>query len=259
MPNDGQRVIAQATKYLGRHEIPMGSNTDQGGPIDRWERAYGLRGEPWCGMFAAGMYFEAGVDDDSIGHPATQVMYDRAKALGAIVSYPIPGSYFVYPGIHTGIVVRDLGGGVVETIEGNHGDRVATARRAYGPGTGLYFLAPRAIRDGAKPTPPARDYFLEDVGATPILRGPWRSKQARDKNLASLPAARRAHARPIRTARGKYAFLEGARRLYGPWGSKSQRDDARKILEARLGRTLRPMSRPARREKTSADPLGKTT
>lgn len=258
MSSLAEKVISTARKYVGIHENPLGSNRDGGGPIDRWQAAVGLRGVPWCGCAVKGWYAEAGVDDDGIAHPATQVMYDRARAQGAIVSEPIPGSMFVYPGIHTGLVVRDLGGGVVETIEGNTSDSVAYRRRAYGPGTGLYFLAPRAIRVGAKPKPPARDYYVEDPLATPILRGPWRSKAARDRALSRLPKARRARARAVRVGPGWYGFLEGPRRLYGPWDSNAARDDAHKKLESRLGRNLRRVSRPARRAAAVADALGKT-
>lgn len=258
MPDLPDRVIATARKYVGIRENPAGSNTDRGGPIDRWEKAWGLRGEPWCGMFAAGIYREAGVDDDGIAHPATQVMYDRARAVGAIVDRPVPGCFFVYPGVHTGIVVRDLGGGVVETIEGNTSDSVAYRRRAYGSGTGLYFLASRAVRLAAKPVAPARAYYLEDPEARPVLRGPWRSRKSRDRALSRLPASRRSRARAVRVGPGRYGFLEGARRLYGPWDSKAARDDAAKILEVRLGRKLRRVSKPAPRPVVSADALGKT-
>jgi hypothetical protein len=254
----GEKVIAKARSYVGRTEKPLGSNSDGGGPIDRWQAAYGLRRVPWCGCAVGGWYRESGVDDDGLAHPATQVMYDRARAQGAIVSSPIPGCMFVYPGIHTGIVVRDLGGGVVETIEGNTSDSVAYRRRAYGPGTGLYFIAPKAIRVGAKPSAPPRDYYVEDPAATPILRGPWRSKAARDRALARLPKDRRRRARAVRTAPGRYGFLEGPRRLYGPWDSKKARDEALKTLEARLGRNLRRVSRPAPRRAVAADALGKT-
>lgn len=257
MSNLANRVLDTARKYVGVREKPLGSNTDGGGPIDRWQKAWGLRRVPWCGCFADGVYREAGVDDDGIAHPSTQSMYDRARALGAVVDRPYPGCFFVYPGTHTGIVVRDLGGGVVETIEGNTSDSVAYRRRAYGPGTGLYFLAPRAIRVGVKPEPPARLYYVEDPSAKPVLRGPWRSKKARDRALARLPKARRARARAVRVGPGKYGFLEGARRLYGPWDSKDARDDAHKTLEARLGRNLRRVSKPAR-SSAKADALGKT-
>ena len=57
----------------------------------------------------------------------------------------------------------------------------------------------------------------------------------------------------------KYAFTLG-RRVYGPWLDKEGRDQAREVLERRLGRTLREFSRVRTTTGQAAAPqaLGKT-
>lgn len=253
----GERVAREAEKYVGVRENPLGSN--RGNPYpDRWERPWGMGyGWPWCGAFAAAMYKAADVDDQGIGHPATAYMAKRAVQVGAEITRPIPGCYIIWPGKHTGIVIRDLGGNVALTVEGNSSDGVYYRRRAYGPGTGVMFAAPLAVRVGNRPKPADRNYYLEDTAAKPVLRGPWSSRAARERVIAKLPASKR-NVRRVRLGKG-YAFYEGPRRVYGPWDDRDARDAARKTLEVRLGRTLRPYSRLApSAAAVAADALGKT-
>jgi hypothetical protein len=214
-------------------------------------------GWPWCGAFAAAMYKAVDVDDQGIGHPSTAYMATRARNVGAEVTRPMPGCYIIWPGTHTGIVIRDLGGNVVLTVEGNSSDGVFYRRRAYGPGTGVMFAAPLAVRLGNRPKPAPRNYYLEDTAARPVLRGPWRTRAMRERAIAKLPASKRG-VRRVRTGKG-YAFYEGPRRVFGPWDSKDARDNAQRTLEARLGRRLRPYSRLApTAAAVAADALGKT-
>lgn len=252
----GERVAREAEKYVGVRENPLGSN--RGNPYpDRWQRPWGMGyGWPWCGAYAAAMYKDAGVNDQDIGHPSTAVMAERARKVGAVISRPIPGAYIIWPGKHTGIVVRDLGGNVALTVEGNSSDGVYYRRRAYGPGTGVMFAAPLEVRIGNRPKPAARNYYLEDTAAKPVLRGPWRTRAARERVIAKRPASKR-NVRRVRVGKG-YAFYDGPRRVYGPWDDKAARDDAQRTLEARLGRRLRPYSRLAPTAAAKADALGKT-
>jgi len=254
----GERVARAAERYVGVRENPLGSN--RGNPYpDRWQSPWGLGyGWPWCGAFAAAMYTTAEVDDQQIAHPSTAEIYSRAKRLGAIYPKPIPGAMILWPGKHVGIVVRDLGGGVCLTVEGNTSDSVAYRRRAYGPGSGVFFVAPREVRVGYVPTSPRRDYYLEDVGAKPVLRGPWKIRSWRERIISRLPADRRSRVRRVRW-KGGFAFYDGPTRVYGPWSSKASRDRAQKILEDRIGRRLRPYSRLRKTAAPKAESLGKTT
>lgn len=251
----GQKVAEAAEKYIGVVENPMGSNRGKPYP-EGWQRPWGMGvGWPWCAAYADAMYKEAGVSDDGIGHPSTAVMYQRAKAKpGSIVSKPIPGAYILWPGTHVGIVIRDLGNGVCLTAEGNSGDGVRYRRRAYGPGTGVVLVAPTAIRVGHKPTAPERDYYLADPAAKPRVVGPWRTVAAREKRIKNIPGFVRRFRRG-----GKFYAEVGSPKTYGPWETKAQRNRAQKILEDRLGRRLRPYSRPSKGAAAKAEGLGKTT
>ena len=260
----GERVVHVAGKYLAVHENPWGSNLGRPQP-EGWQSAFGMRGVPWCACAVAGWYSEAGVDMQGIGSPSTQAMADRAKAVGAVVARPAPGVIGVYPGVHTFIVSHVVSAnatrtaGLIATIEGNHGDAVGTAVRSYGPGTGLMLIAPKELREQpAAVSSPERLYYIENLEAKPVLFGPWRSKAARDRRLAKLPAARRKAARPFHNARG-YGWLEGPRKLYGPWHTAAARNAALISLAKRLPhQPLRAMSKPAP-VNVRADGMGKTT
>jgi hypothetical protein len=254
----GEKVVAVARKYLGVRENPMGSNLGKPQPEGWQAKPWGMKGVPWCGCAVAGWYAEAGVDDEGIAHPSTWTMYQTAQKKKAIINSPVVGCMFVYPGIHTGIVTQVLPGNRVATLEGNTADSVGTHIRAYGPGTNLYFLAPKVLRRSgdSEPVKPLLEYWVEDVKAQPRLRGPWLTKAGRDKALAKLPYARRRLARPIRVGR-KYAFLEGPRRLFGPWSSTEARDNALKSLKKnRTEGAFRTFSK--RAPVAQADSLGKT-
>jgi len=90
------------------------------------------------------------------------------------------------------------------------------------------------------------------------MYGPWLTKAQREKVIAGLSPALQGQARRVRV-KGRYGFTLG-RRVYGPWVDAASRDSARKTLERRLGRTLRPYS-VARNATTTAkaEGLGKTT
>jgi hypothetical protein len=243
----GEKVASHAEKYVGVQENPLGSNRGTPYP-NAWEKPWGMGyGWPWCGAFAAAMYSEISVDDDGIGSPSTAVMYERAKARGAIVKRPVPGAFILWPGVHVGIVVRDLGNGICLSVEGNSGDGVRYRRRAYADAV---LVAPKAVRDYT-PVQPARRYYLEDTAAKPSLVGPWRSREARERAIKNFKNVRR-----VRVGK-KYAAYIGPRRVYGPWGDEASRNAARKTLEARLGRKMRPYSRAIQTVPAGAEDMGK--
>ena len=249
----GEKVAAQAERYVGVRENPMGSNRGKPYP-EKWQAPWGMgTGWPWCAAFADAMYKEVGVSDDGIGHPSTAVMYQRAKARGAIVKNPMVGAYILWPGVHVGIVVRVYGNGVVLTVEGNAGDGVRYKRRST---SGCVFVAPKAVRVGNNPAAAVRNYYLEDLRVkSPRFVGPWRTKAQRERALKNV----KTHVRRVRVGR-KYAAYIGPPKIYGPWATLSQRNAAKRVLEDRLGRRLRPYSRPAKGAPGGrAQSMGKTT
>ena len=55
-PTFGEQLVSQARKWKGRKENPLGSNGDQGGPIDGWLAYVGCEpGVPWCSGYACSM------------------------------------------------------------------------------------------------------------------------------------------------------------------------------------------------------------
>ena len=264
----GEKVVQVARKYLGVRELPVGSssNSDNGGPIDRWEGEFGIRNEPWCACAVHGWYQEAGVDMQGIGSPGVAAMCDKAKAVGALTNVAAPGIIGAYYGVHTFIIGHVISAnsagtaGLVFTYEGNTGDAVGTHTRAFGPGTGMTLIAVKALRDnpaGGAPKP-ERLYYIEDDSAQPIVYGRWRTQAGRDVKLAKLPASRKAAARPFHDAKG-WGWFEGPRKLYGPWHDAAARDIALASLRKHQpARPFRAVSKVAT-VNAQADAMGKTT
>jgi len=253
-----QKVAAQAVKYVGVRE--KGTNTDYGGPIDRWQNYWDMgRGTPigpvpWCGC-ACSAWLRAVPGVTDVSHPSTWEIVQRAKRNGWVTTRPVPGALIVWPeqgGRHVEMVVEVIGPNLLATVGGNVSDAVARKVRSL---DGATLVVSPELRNGrAEPVA----YWLEDVAATPRMVGPWRTKAAREKAIASMQPAARANVRRIRTSRGKYAALVGPRRLYGPWPTASARSSARAVLQRRLGRTLRPFSNRTPARGGSAESLGKT-
>lgn len=225
-------VLAIAERELGAREVPWGSN--KGPRVERYQAATHLAGTgwAWCAAFVEFCWEEAGLTDHP-ADPSTWIMFQRAKARGE-VSGPTPGGAIIWPGTHTGLVVAvDRARGVVHTIEGNTSDQVARRVRAI---AGAEFVTPRDLIPGPAIVPL---YWLEDPGARVDVYGPWRLRSWAERKLASLDLETRRVASIVEPGTGGYAIRVG-RRVYGPWRDQAARDAARKVLERRLGRTLRP-------------------
>lgn len=250
----GEKVAKVALGEVGVTEHPLGSNS--GTKVRSYQMATDLGGSgwPWCGAFVAWCYKMAHCPDDHLTSASTAVTYERAKKSGAIIKTPRVGAMLCWPGVHIGIIVENLGGGLVRTVEGNSSDSVRVRTRRIGE-NGSVIIAPSAIR-ASKPAPAPRVYYIERVDAKPRLLGPWRLKASRDRAYARLPRAVKRTARLIRTQGGKYGILVGPRKILGPWATKAQRDVALKTLRAR-GENVRPYSKP-KATVNSADSLGKT-
>lgn len=248
---NGEKVVKKAFEYLGVKEVPNGSN--RGKDIDRWEARWGMRAEPWCGMYADAMFSEAGVDDSGICHPATSQICVNGKKYKWNGRETIPpGSLWVNCGIHVAIVTRDNGDGTVSTIEGNKNNSVATGRRSV---SGYTIIIPPSVKNDATPPPVKRQYWLEDLKAQQKLLtvngkiARWKKKEYRDKVLEQIkdsPLYRGTTLAPVSrgTGRNKRYFIRvGDLRYYGPWDKIEYRNAAQKSLEKRLGRRLRRFSK----------------
>lgn len=134
----GGRALAEALRHVGVRESPPGSNQTMFG---RW---FGTNGVPWCAIFTsycfdigAGVvlcrgWHGAGVGPRGVAYVPTLAAWLRAT--GRAVDEPEPGDLVVFDWDggepdHAGIVIRPLGGGRIETVEGNSGDQVQRQTR----------------------------------------------------------------------------------------------------------------------------------
>lgn len=133
----GQAALAEALKHLGVKEEPPGSNLTTFG---EW---FGMNGVPWCNIFVS-YCFKIGADyaiTDNFqgGHGAgvvrgkgcayvpTTEAWLRATGMWLGRIAPEPGDIAIYnwdggEPDHIGIVIRDLGNGSFEAVEGNTGE-----------------------------------------------------------------------------------------------------------------------------------------
>lgn len=128
------RALAEAEQMLGTME--RGAN-NRGPVVDKITRyAGGVLGEPWCVNFVIWAYGRAGSKYVKPGFTrAVRYMY---PAPGVVrVAKPLPGDIVRFTFDHTGVFVRDLGNGEIETIEGNTGATGAVSDSRHG-GDGVY-------------------------------------------------------------------------------------------------------------------------
>lgn len=233
-----ERVVATAARYIGVRENPDGANDDGGGFITKAERYWGMRYEPWCGMFASAVLRESDVTD--VSHPSTWTIVQKAREKGWVTNKPVPGALIVWPedgGRHVEMLVSPAGApNTWNCIGGNVQNQ---CRRTVRELTGCTLVVSPELRN---PEPIVlRNYYLEDPAVVPKLYGPWILRENRERAISRLTPANQAIARRVRVG-DKYAFTLG-RRVYGPWLDKAGRDSAQIVLEQRLGRALRPFSR----------------
>lgn len=127
------RIVANASAYLGVTEKPPGSN--HGPDIDEWcYEANGIRGGyPWCAAFACAMSARAGFRIDEPKRASVGFLVQWAQRTGRVVTRPLRGDLVCYRfdadswADHVGIVERVVGVswrggrfvGAIRTIEGN--------------------------------------------------------------------------------------------------------------------------------------------
>lgn len=130
-----ERALAVARTLIGVME--QGGN-NAGPMVSKIIRENGGVGpEPWCGDTMAYCFRHA-------GSKVVQRAWAAVRFLGfltgmSIVKKPLPGDIVCFTFDHTGMYVRDLGDGQIETIEGNTG---ASGARSDGDGgDGVYLKA----------------------------------------------------------------------------------------------------------------------
>lgn len=233
------RIVAVASAEIGVAEVPLGSNTGKEVMAFQATCAYSKTQRtrwPWCGAFARWCYRKAGVPDAS--NPAdasTDLMWQLAGQKGWRASEPSVGGLIIWPGIHTGIVVG-IGDGVVYTVEGNHGDQVASATR---PIAGADFIT---IPSLGQPVAPPRLYWIDDDLAKYVVLGPWAKEKSAQRAKASLSPAWQRRSEVLRTGDGKWVLRKGDTPRRGPFLDPDKRDASLAILEKSLGRKLVPRS-----------------
>lgn len=243
--SNAARVLEVASGDVGTAEA-TGSN--DGPRIREWQElaeahypAYpkgSLVGAPWCAIWVHSVFHRAGVElDHGLSHPWTGTICDTARAQklwlakGALAP---PASIIVSCGIHTGIVVRDRGNGLLDTIEGNSGNAV---RRVVRDKSEWQILVPPAITGQDVPAVVMRDSWgFDDLHVKPDTWGGWARQQARDDKLRAFarnhPELWTAAVRLDRD-NAPYAFRSGKRGTYGvTW--KFGGWSARRIREERI-------------------------
>lgn len=250
----GEKVAKAALGEVGTSEHPPGSNS--GTKIRAYQMSTDLGGTgwPWCGAFVSWCYKMAHCSDDGLTSASTAVTYERAQAKSAIIKTPRVGAMICWPGTHIGIIVENLGNGLVRTVEGNSADAVSVRTRNIHDGS-CVLIAPSAIRSEEN-IPAPKAYYIERLDASPRLLGPWQTLASRERAYKRLSPALKKTARKVRTKKGKYAMLVGTRRILGPWSDPKARDNALKVLTSR-GERVRPYSNVIAKS-ASVDALGKT-
>lgn len=122
------KVIEIATSQLGIKESPPDSNIVK---YNTWFYGKEVKGHlyPWCGTFVSWCYKEAGLPLGTIdylrGYAGCPYAVKNVAKWGRIVTVPQCGDvvFFDWEGDgtfdHTGLFVKDNGGGMFQSIEGN--------------------------------------------------------------------------------------------------------------------------------------------
>lgn len=258
------RIVAVCENEIGITEVPLGSNT--GVRIIEYQASTSYSktqrtGWPWCDAFYTWVQDKAAPGKPNAGSASTALSCQIARQKGWLTTTPKIGCGIIWCGVHVGIVVG-IGDGVVYTVEGNSGDKVAARTRAI---AGAMFIVPDWLDDVVQPP---RLYWIDDPGAKYVIKGPWAKEKAAEKAKAGLKDALRRRATVLRTGDGKYVLRIGDQPRRGPFLNAAQRDDRLERLEKTLGRQLVPRSTVSKANPAAPAPprpsgppegLGKTT
>ena len=140
IPNWGELIFEQAMKDLGIHEQPMGSNA--GPEVDDFLAFVRLPpGNPWCAAYRCWLVHHVLGVNHYVPDPHVPLIYTGstgelvmwAKGHGKIVQVPQKGDAVCVKGNtrtgyeHTATFGKLYPFGMIHTIDGNWGDRIAYA------------------------------------------------------------------------------------------------------------------------------------
>lgn len=140
------RALRWAAGRLGVTETVGQEN--RGRRIDRWQRSFGMLGQPWCGIFVGKALQRAGLRVDARIASTAQIVEMARNGdgpfRGLVSAREVrPGDVVVWnpgPQGHTGIVEQVNRDGTISVIEGNSSNSV---RRRVHPTRGAFFARPR--------------------------------------------------------------------------------------------------------------------
>lgn len=140
-PSTASKIVAEAHKLLGIHEVPDGSNS--GPAVIEIQTATGAYGAPWC--VSTVQYIIRAVTGKTIADDTANVYYlaDYGARHGWVVPRPVVGGpvcYHIGQG-HAGTVVQVLADGTFYAVEGNEGNAVRLMHRS-APQLPCTFLKP---------------------------------------------------------------------------------------------------------------------
>lgn len=149
----GSKIVEIALKEEGYYESPVNSNKTKYG---QW---FGFDGVAWCAMFVSWCYHNAGFPLGNIGFKkgfaGCQTGFTYWLKSGEITATPKEGDIVLFDWNgdkrydHTGIFIKDLGGGFFQSVEGNtsstnqsNGGQVQIRKRSY---SGCVFVHPKIL------------------------------------------------------------------------------------------------------------------
>lgn len=258
----GEKVVAEAEKYIGTSEVPDGSNMGipaHTGFIDACQKFWNMgRGtnigpQPYCAMGASKWYRDANVDDQGLFSPSTAIMCSNAVRNNIrelrVGELAPPGSVIVKCGIHTEIVVNDRGNNVLECIGANTSNGVYRTLRK--KSDFKVFVPAQILQQIELPTKIV--YWFEDPKKMAITYGGWMTPKGRDKKLATFLEKNPKYigrTRKMKSIKGvaKYKFQVTPPRgsnggVSGYFDSKIARDKAKKKYELSHNTKVRTRSK----------------
>lgn len=128
-PSTADKIVAEAHKLLGIHEIPDGSNSGPG--VHEIQTSTGAYGVPWCVSFV--QYVVKQVTGHTLANDTANAYYlaDFGARAGWHVAKPVVGGPVVYHmgAGHCGLVVQVLKDDSFYAIEGNEANAVRLMHR----------------------------------------------------------------------------------------------------------------------------------
>lgn len=255
MPSIGELVARHLDSYAGADGYTfMETYGPNSGPkINEWHRVWGWTCcQPYCGITEAGVAREVKGGWDAYGgsnflSPSVAQIEANGRRLGwQWAGGRIPtGAIATYGGsVHTNIVLLDHGpiAGQFTAVGGNESNGIRRSERS---SYSCRLWVPPGISKGATPprptVTPAYDFGLEDPRAKQFVLKTFLTQASRDKRLKAMlrpgDPYRKFHPRPHRRGSGKgtrYLIIGGPLRYYGPYDTKEQRAQARRLLVPRL-------------------------